>query len=479
MEDPRPYFLAGRPRRSDDPLPVRDKHHGEVVANTCWAPPEELEAAIAAAHRAREPMRELPLWKRRKALSHLLHGISARAEAFTETIVAESGKPIRFARAEVARAQDTLRATLAELERLGGEWRRYDVAPYLEGYSGRWRREPVGACGFVTPFNFPLNLVLHKVAPALAAGCPFVLKPADKTPLSASMLGELLAECDLPEGSWSILPVRVEHAAPLVEDPRLALFGFTGSAEVGWRLAARAGGKHVMLELGGNAAVLVDETWNDLEDAARRIVTGAFYQAGQSCIAVQRVYAVRTVYEALRDALLRVTDTVLVGDPRQEETLVGPVISDADAGRIERWVDEAVAAGGRLLRGGRRTGRLVQPTWVEEPPEHCALVREEVFGPVAVLRPVEDFETMLRAADASRYGLQAGIFTRDIYRAERAFERLRVGGLVVGDAPSWRADPMPYGGLRRSGMGREGPRFAIEAMTEPRVMVLRRPLEEP
>ncbi len=470
-----PYYVAGSPERSDAPLAVYDKHLGSVHATACWASPEALERAIAAAHQAREPMRQLPLWRRREALSRLLHGIAAKADDFVEVIVAESGKPIRFARGEVARAQDTLRAAMAELERLGGEWRSYEVSPHLEGYSGRWHREPVGACGFVTPFNFPLNLVLHKVAPALAAGCPFVLKPADKAPLSALMLGSLLAECDLPPGSWSILPVRVEHAAPLIEDPRLALFGFTGSAEVGWALASRAGDKRVMLELGGNAAVLVDETWDDLEDAARRIVTGAFYQAGQSCISVQRVYAVRSIYEPLREAILRATASVTVADPRHETTLVGPVIDDAEAERIERWIQEAVAGGGTLLCGGTRRGRMFAPTWVESPPADCALVREEVFGPVASIQPVSDFEALLQRGDEGRYGLQAGLFTRDIYRAERAFERLRVGGLIVGDAPSFRADPMPYGGLRDSGIGREGPRFAIEAMTEPRLLMLRRP----
>jgi len=475
MSELRPYYVAGRAERGEDGFEVIDKHRGEVVARVAWAGPEVLDRAIAAAHAARAPMRRLPLWRRRAALSKLLHGIAARAEAFAETIVAESGKPIRFARGEVARAQDTLRAAIAQLEQLGGQWRSYEVAPYLEGYSGRWQRVPVGACGFVTPFNFPLNLVLHKVAPAIAAGCPFVLKPADKTPLSALMLAELLAETDLPEGSWSILPVRVEHAAPLLEDRRLALFGFTGSAEVGWALAARAGGKRVMLELGGNAAALVDETWDDLREAARRIVLGAFYQAGQSCISVQRVYAVRSVYEPLKAALLEETARVKMGDPREPDVLLGPLVSAAEAQRLQQWIEEALQGGGRLLCGGRAQGAMLPPTWVEQPPRDCRLVREEAFGPVATLAPVEDFDELLRRADDSRYGLQAGLFTRDIYRAERAFDELQVGGLLVGDVPSFRADPMPYGGVRDSGLGREGPRFAIEAMTEPKLLVLRRP----
>jgi acyl-CoA reductase-like NAD-dependent aldehyde dehydrogenase len=336
------------------------------------------------------------------------------------------------------------------------------------------QRVPVGPCSFITPFNFPLNLVAHKVAPALAVGCPFVLKPASLTPVGALILGELLAETDLPPGAFSILPCTRAGADRFTTDPRLRLLSFTGSAEVGWALKARAGKKKVVLELGGNAAVVVDEGV-DLDDAVARIVIGAFYQSGQSCISVQRIIAHSSVYDALRDRLVAATEKLVVGDPHQEATFVGPLIAEKEARRLERDIASAVAAGGRLLTGGRREGAVLWPTLLEDVPRTEPLVAEEAFGPVAVLSRFTDFEQALASVNDSAFGLQAGVFTRDLGRAMKAWDHLEVGGVVVNDVPSFRVDHMPYGGVKDSGLGREGIRCAMEEMTEPRLLILRDP----
>jgi acyl-CoA reductase-like NAD-dependent aldehyde dehydrogenase len=337
-----------------------------------------------------------------------------------------------------------------------------------------WKRVPVGPCAFITPFNFPLNLAAHKIAPALAAGCPFVLKPASWTPVGALLIGEILAETNLPEGAFAILPCRSQDVAALVTDDRIKLLSFTGSPEVGWALKARAGKKRVLLELGGNAAVVVDED-ADLDDAVQRIVFGAFYQSGQSCISVQRILGHASIYEALRDKLVEATRKLVVGDPKDELTFIGPVISEEDARRLEEWVRSAVAHGGRLLCGGNRRGALFEATLLEDVPKTENLCADEAFGPVAVLSRFTDFDAALAAVNDSIYGLQAGVFTRDLYKAMRAWDRLEVGGVLIGEVPSWRVDHMPYGGVKDSGLGREGIRFAMEEMTEIRLLVVRNP----
>jgi acyl-CoA reductase-like NAD-dependent aldehyde dehydrogenase len=319
-----------------------------------------------------------------------------------------------------------------------------------------------------------LNLVAHKVAPAIAAGCPFVLKPASAAPLCALAIGEALSGAGLPDGAFSILPARGSVAEPIVTDDRVAKLSFTGSDEVGWALKRRAGKKRVTLELGGNAAVIVDET-ADLDDAAERIVFGAFYQGGQSCISVQRIIVLDEVYDAFRTRLVAATRAVRAGDPRLPETLVGPVITEDDALRVQSWVQSACDAGGRLLVGGERNGSVVEATLLEDVPAGQEILEEEVFGPAAVLIRVMDFEAGLREANRTRFGLQAGVFTRDIHRAHRAWDELEVGGVIIGDVPSWRADAMPYGGVKDSGLGREGPAFAIEEMTERRLFIVRDP----
>lgn len=358
-----------------------------------------------------------------------------------------------------------------------GEVLPLDISARTREYAGMWKRVPIGACSFISPFNFPLNLAAHKVAPALATGCPFVLKPASLTPLGALTIGEVLAETNLPSGAFSILPCKREGARLFTEDPRLSLLSFTGSPDVGWALKARAGQKKVVLELGGNAACIVDEG-TDLDDALERVITGAFYQSGQSCISVQRLIVHQSLYETFKQKLVARTKTLKMGDPKDPETFIGPMISEAEAERLEGWIKEACRAGARLLCGGGRRGAMLEPTLVEKVPAGAALREQEAFGPVAMLSPFDDFDAALEEVNASQFGLQAGVFTRDIYRVQRAWEVLEVGGVIVNDVPSWRVDHMPYGGVKSSGLGREGVRFAMADMTEPRLLVLRTPAKE-
>jgi acyl-CoA reductase-like NAD-dependent aldehyde dehydrogenase len=335
-----------------------------------------------------------------------------------------------------------------------------------------WKRVPIGPCSFISPYNFPLNLTAHKIAPALAVGCPFVLKPASLTPVGALIMGEVLAETDLPEGAFSILPCRRDGADLFTTDERLKLLSFTGSPGVGWELKARAGKKPVILELGGNAACVVDED-ADLDDAVSRIIHGAFYQSGQSCISVQRVIAHESLYERFREKLVAATQALKMGDPKDPDTFIGPMISEGEASRLHGWILSAVAAGAKLLCGGNRKGTMLEATLLEDVPKNEDVVCQEAFGPVAILSRFSDFEAALREVNDSAFGLQAGIFTRDLYKAHRAWDVLEVGGVVIGDVPSWRVDHMPYGGVKDSGLGREGIRWAIEDMTEIRLLVIR------
>jgi acyl-CoA reductase-like NAD-dependent aldehyde dehydrogenase len=472
-----PLYLANRPLTTESRLAVTDKFSGEGVAEVSQAGPDELSRAIAAARAAEPAMRALPGHARRAVLEHAAARFAERAEELAEALVIEAGKPIRDSRGEVTRLIETFRLAADEATRLpgGGEVIPLDISARAEGYRGMTKRGPIGACSFITPFNFPLNLVAHKVAPAIAAGCSFVLKPADLTPLGALMVGEVLAETDLPAGAFSILPLPVEHAGPLVTDDRFKLLSFTGSGQVGWDLKAKAGKKKVVLELGGDAAVILDETLDDadLDDAVGRIIVGAFYQSGQSCIGVQRILLHRSIYGKVRDRLVEATATLKAGNPHDPETFVGPIINDTHAQRIERWIDEAIDGGATRLCGGDRDGRVVPATLLENVPEQATLRREEVFGPVAYLAPFDHFEEALGRVNASRYGLQAGVFSRDLHRIMHAWDTLEVGGVVANDVPSWRVDHMPYGGVKDSGLGREGLRYAIEDMTEPRLLVLR------
>jgi len=469
-----PYYLAGKAEAPNRDLIVTDKYTGETATRVALATPEVIDAAIGAAVRAARPMRELPAYERQAVLNHCVARFTERSEELALALCVEAGKPIRDSRGEVGRLIDTFRIAAEESVRMTGEVLPMEISARARGYSGMWKRVPLGPCSFIAPFNFPLNLVAHKVAPALAVGCPFVLKPASLTPIGALIIGEVLAETDLPAGAFSVLPCHREGANLFTEDDRLKLLSFTGSPGVGWALKAKAGKKKVVLELGGNAAVIVDKD-ADLTDAVERILVGAFYQSGQSCISVQRIIAHESLYDELRHRLVAGAKELVAGDPREEETFVGPIISSKEADRIQRWVESAVKAGGKLLCGGGRRSNTIEATLLEDVAADQPVVADEVFGPVAVLSRFSDFGDALDAVNDSKFGLQAGIFTRDIYRAHRAWDELEVGGIVIGDVPSWRVDHMPYGGVKDSGLGREGIRFAMEDMTEIRLMVLRTP----
>ena len=384
----------------------------------------------------------------------------------------EAGKPIKDSRGEVTRLIDTFRIASEASVRLEGEVLNLEISPRTRGYRGMVKRVPIGPCSFISPFNFPLNLAAHKIAPAIAAGCPFVLKPASRTPVGALLIADILAETELPRGAFSILPCRRDDADLFTTDDRLKLLSFTGSPEVGWQLKSKAGKKKVILELGGNAACIVDKD-ADLEDAVDRLITGAFYQSGQSCISVQRIMAHESIYAPLRDALVTKTKALKMGDPKEEDTFIGPVISENEGRRLKSWIDKAVEAGGRCLCGGGRDGAMVEATLLEDVPLDQPICSQEAFGPVALLSRFNNFDEAIRQVNDSVFGLQAGVFTNDLNQAMRAWDDIVVGGVVINDVPSWRVDNMPYGGVKDSGLGREGIRYAIEDMTEPRLLVIR------
>jgi acyl-CoA reductase-like NAD-dependent aldehyde dehydrogenase len=469
---PLPLFLANCPLETVETMTVTDKYSGDVFAEVCMANTSLIAQAVQAAVAAEAPMRRMPAWRRRDVLRHCVTRFEQRRAELAEALCREAGKPIRDARVEVTRLIETFAIAAEEATRIKGEVLPMDISARGEGYSGMWKRVPVGACGFITPFNFPLNLVAHKVAPAIAAGCPFVLKPASLTPLGALIIGEVLAETDLPPGAFSILPAERAAADALVTDDRLKLLSFTGSDVIGWDMKARAGRKRVTLELGGNAAVIVDET-ADVDFAVERCVFGAFYQSGQSCISVQRILVHESHYEYFREKLVAKTKTLVAGDPRDEGTFCGPVISEKEARRIESWIVAARNAGARVLCGGERNGLMITPCVLEDVPAGQPVCDGEVFGPVCVLESFDSFNAAIERVNQSRYGLQAGVFTRDRLRASHAWNELDVGGVVVGDIPSFRMDHMPYGGVKDSGIGREGVTSAIADMTEVRLLVSR------
>ena len=469
-----PYYLAGEAVFANTDLKVTDKYSGEVAYEVPLATPDVLDQAIAAAVDATEAMRKMTVYERQAVLEHCIKRFTERQDELAEALCIEAGKPINDAKGEVGRLIDTFKIAAEETPRMLGETLPLDISPRAKGYRGMTQRVPIGPCAFISPFNFPLNLAAHKVAPAIAAGCPFVLKPASMTPIGALVIGEILAETNLPKGAFSILPCRRDSADLLTEDDRLKLLSFTGSPDVGWKLKARAGKKPVILELGGNAACVVDNDW-DLDDAVARVIIGAFYQSGQSCIGVQRLFVHSDVYDTFKEKLLVKTNALKSGDPKDPDTFIGPMISEDEATRLHGWITDAQERGATLLCGGERNGNMLQATLMENVPRDCELSAEEAFGPVAILEPFDDYDAVLKRVNDSRFGLQAGIFTRDIYKAQQAWDELEVGGVVIGDVPSWRVDHMPYGGVKDSGLGREGIRWAMEDMTELRLMVVRTP----
>ncbi|MEY4510142.1 MAG: hypothetical protein RLZZ450_2264 [Pseudomonadota bacterium] len=469
-----PYYLGNQAVFANQDLAVLDKYTGEVATRVALADATAIERGITLATEAAEPMRKLASYQREAVLQHCVKRFRERFDELAYALCVEAGKPLKDARGEVTRLIDTFHIAAGEATRIGGEVLSLDISERSRSYTGMYKRVPIGPCSFISPFNFPLNLTAHKIAPAIASGNSFVLKPASLTPIGALLIGEVLAETDLPRGAFSILPAHRDGADLFTTDPRLKLLSFTGSDEVGWALKAKAGKKKVVLELGGNAAVIVDEDW-DIDDAVKRIVTGAFYQSGQSCISVQRILIHERIYDRLKDKLVAATRELKAGDPKREDTFIGPVISEKDAARLEKWVNDAVAHGAKLLCGGKRKGVLFDATLLDAVPESEAVVCEEVFGPIAVLSRFSDFDAALAKVNESKFGLQAGVFTRDIYKAQRAWNELDVGGVVIGDVPSFRVDNMPYGGVKDSGLGREGIRWSIKDMTEVRLMILRTP----
>jgi glyceraldehyde-3-phosphate dehydrogenase (NADP+) len=468
-------IVGGRQFATGETYEVRSPYDDALVAVVHRAGPREIDSAIEHASRAFQTTRKLPSWKKAEVLGRVADGIDARRDEFARTIALEAGKPIRTARVEAERAAFTFRVAAEEAKRIHGEIVDLDWIPGAEGRVAHVRRVPLGPIAGISPYNFPLNLVSHKVAPALAAGNPIVLRPASQTPVSALMLGEIVLNAGWPEDAIAVVPSTTADAAPLVEDDRIKLLTFTGSPAVGWDLKARAGMKRVTLELGGNAAVVVAAD-ADAAYAAERIVWGATTNAGQTCISVQRVYNHRSLVGFADDVVARV-ERLVVGDPLDEATDVGPVISEADALRIEQWVAEAVVNGARILTGGGRDGNLVEPTVVAGADERSKVACEEVFGPVVGLYEFDDVLDALDRAGASQFGLQAGLFTNDMRIVDAAFDRIDVGGLMVNDVSTFRVDHMPYGGVKRSGFGREGLRYAIEEMTELKLLTLNpRPL---
>jgi len=466
-------FIGGEWVEGGPRLEVRNKYSGEVVGTIPEARREEVEAAVEAARRAAEVMAELPAHRRGEILRRAAELIRERREEFARTIAAEAGKALKFARIEVDRGISTFTVASEEAKRIHGETVPMDAVPAGEGYFGFWVRRPVGVVAAITPFNFPLNLVAHKVAPALAAGNSVVLKPASSTPLTAVLLCQVLQEAGLPPGAVNLVVGPGSTVGEwLVTDPRVAKVSFTGSPPVGRRITEIAGIKKVTLELGNTSPVVVAPDV-DLEFVARRCAVGAYYNSGQVCISVQRIYAAEGAYEPFVERFVRASEEMVVGDPLDERVDVGPMIDEREARRIEAWVEEALAGGARALTGHRRQGAVYWPTVLVDVKPDMKVVAQEAFAPVASVIRADDFEQALEQANATEYGLQAAVFTRDVDRLFRAVRKLNFGGVIVNDTPAYRADHMPYGGVRGSGIGREGVRYAIEEMTNIQMVVIR------
>ena len=469
-----PFLLAGEPRDSPQTSEIRSPFDQHLLASVCQATKADVVEALSAATKAFQLTRKLTSARRSQICAAVADRIEVEREDIARGIALEAGKPLADARREVSRAIDTFRIAAEEAKRIGGRVLPLDWPSASESSPTQrtsiGRRLPIGPIVGITPFNFPLNLVAHKVAPAVASGNPILIKPAPQTPLTALRLGQILVDAGWPAGAISVLPCANEVAAKLVADERASMLSFTGSAAVGWQLKAQAGRKRVTLELGGNAAVLVHED-ADLDLAALRIVAGGFSYAGQSCISVQRVLIHKTRWQTLAQKITAAVETLVTGDPMDEETQVGPMISAAAATRAETWINEALAEGAHLLTGGGRKDAVLQPTVIAKPSTASKIYREEAFAPLITITPYETFEDGIAMVNASRYGLQAAVFTRDFGRIMQAWRELEVGAVLVNESTSWRADQMPYGGVKDSGLGREGVRSAIAEMTDERLLI--------
>ncbi len=467
------FLLCGKEWTDGEVLEVRSPWDQGLVGRVTVASRADARQAVSHAAASLRRTRALPRWKRREILEDVAASLIEQKERFAQLIVAEAGKPVRLARAEVDRAVVTFKTAAEEVTRLGGESIPLDLT---EGNEGRWglvQRFPIGPVLAITPFNFPLNLVAHKVAPALAAGCPVILKPAPQTPFTALALGEVVLKAGWPDEALAVLPLSNADTAWLTEkEDRIKMISFTGSAKVGWELKAHSGRKRVLLELGGNAALIVHNDWPALDEAASRTAHAAFNYAGQSCVGVQRVFVERNVYQTFLWKVVECASKLVVGDPSNEATEVGPLVRLSDVERVETWIKEAVAGGAKLVAGGERRGTMITPAILTGTKPGMKIRDEEAFGPVVVIEPYDDFEHALAEVNHSKFGLQAGLLTRDAGRILTAYRELEVGALIVGDTPSWRLDPMPFGGVKDSGLGREGIRSAIDEMTEPRMLVM-------
>jgi glyceraldehyde-3-phosphate dehydrogenase (NADP+) len=468
-----PIYLAGEWVESDEPLEVANPFTGEVIGTTWQASREQLDCAITAAERVFGTLRSMPVYERVSILNGLADKMREHRNTIARTIALEAGKPIREAEVEADRGIFTVQTAAEEAKRIGGEVMPLDLLPSSKGRFGIVRRFPVGPIAGISPFNFPLNLALHKLAPALASGNPIVLKPPSRDPLTMLLIAQLIDELDLPDGAVSVLPMSRDVGDAMVEDDRFKLLSFTGSPDIGWDMKRRAGRKKVVLELGGNAGVVVDDN-ADLAFAAQRARVGAFSYAGQVCISVQRIFVHEGVYDEFRALLIQETDRMVLGDPLDRATDLGPMIDEKAATRSQKWIDDAVAAGATVLTGGKAEGRFLRPTIIENAPREAFVCSREAFAPLVTLFPVNSFAQAIAEVNDSIYGLQAGIFTNDLEKALYAFENVEAGGVILNDIPTYRIDHMPYGGVKDSGLSREGIRYAIEDMTEMRLLVIHR-----
>ena len=456
-----------------DTFSVRNPYDGSLVGTVHYAGPNEIERAIANAERAFAVTRKLPSWKREAILLAVAAGIAGRREALARTIALEAGKPIKTARLEVDRAAFAFKVAAEETKRIHGEILSLDWLPGTDNREAHVRRIPLGPIAGITPFNFPLMLVAHKVAPAMAAGNPVIIRPGERTPISALELGRLVIEAGWPAEGHAVIPCTIPDTARLVEDDRIKLLSFTGSPAVGWALKNRVGRKRITLELGGNAAVIVHRD-ADVGYAAERVAFGGYSYAGQSCISAQRIYVHEEIYGAFTEDLVRRTRALRTGDPLHDDTDVGPVIDAAAADRIGEWLDEARAAGAAVLTGGTRDGNVWQPTVIEGAPASARVNCREVFAPLVSLTKYTDVNEAIHAANAGDFGLQAGIFTHDERIITAAIDGIDAGGIMINDSSTFRVDHMPYGGVKQSGFGREGVRYAIEEMTEMKLVAYNR-----
>ncbi|HLE76818.1 MAG TPA: aldehyde dehydrogenase family protein [bacterium] len=469
----RKLYIGGRWMGAGEPIPVRNKYTGQVIATIPTAGRADVDAAVTAAGKAAAEMAQIPAHRRAAILAQTAQNIRDRREEFARTIAAEAGKALKFARIEVDRGINTFAFAAEEAKRIHGETVPLDAAAAGEGYFGFFVRRPVGVIVAIAPFNFPLNLVAHKVAPALAAGNAVVLKPASWTPLTSVLLVEALTDAGLPAGAINLVAGAGATVGEwLVSDPRVAMVTFTGSADVGRQITERAGIKKITLELGNTSPVIIAPD-ADLGAAAKRCAVGAYYNSGQVCLSVQRIFSDRTVYDPFTERFLQATESLVVGDPLDERVDVGPMIDEREAMRIEGWVSEARAAGARVATGGRRDGPVYYPTVLTDVTADMKVVAQEAFAPVASVIAYQDFEEALVQADATPYGLQASVFTKNLDHLFAAMRRLNFGGIIVNDTPTFRVDHMPYGGNRQSGVGREGVRYAMEEMTNIQMVAIR------